>query len=67
MAQLFHPSSNVIAKASVVAVALIVGGLGYIIYAVNQSAYYTNINVARPQPVPLQPTQFPPAECSARA
>jgi hypothetical protein len=53
MAQLFHPSSNVIAKASVVAVALIVGGLGYIIYAVNQSAYYTNINVARQQPVPF--------------
>jgi hypothetical protein len=53
MAQLFHPVSNVIAKASVVAVALIVGGLGYIIYAVNQSAYYTNINVARQQPVPF--------------
>ena len=53
MAQLFHPSSNVIAKASVVAVALIVGGLGYIIYAINQSAYYTNINVARQQPVPF--------------
>ena len=49
MAQLFHPSSNVIAKASVVAVALIVGGLGYLIYAVNQSAYYTNLNVARQQ------------------
>ena len=53
MAQLFHPSSNVIAKASVVAVALIVGGLGYLIYAVNQSAYYTNLNVARQQPVPF--------------
>ncbi len=53
MAQIFHPSSNTIAKASIVAAALLVGGLGYIIYAVNQSAYYTNINVARQQPVPF--------------
>jgi hypothetical protein len=53
MAQIFHPSSNTIAKVSVVAVAFIVGGLGYILYAVNQSAYYTNIKVARQQPVPF--------------
>ena len=53
MAQIFHPISNPIAKASVVAAALIVGGLGYIIYAVNQSAYYTGINEARQQPVPF--------------
>ena len=53
MAQIFHPSSNTIAKASVVAVAFLVGGLGYILYAVNQSAYYTNIKVARQQPVPF--------------
>src|ERR1017187_8618176 len=53
MAQIFHPSSNTIAKASIVAVAFIVGGLGYILYAVNQSAYYTDIKVARQQPVPF--------------
>src|SRR5579862_6446450 len=53
MAQLFHPSANVISKASIVAVALIVGGLGFMAYTVNQSAYYTNIKVARQQPVPF--------------
>ena len=53
MAQIFHPSSNTIAKASIVVVAFIVGGLGYILYAVNQSSYYTSIKVARQQPVPF--------------
>ena len=41
MAQIFHASSNTIAKASIIAVVFLVGGLGYLIYAVNQSAYYT--------------------------
>ena len=53
MAQIFHPISNTIAKASAIAVAFIVGGLGYLIYSVNQSAYYTNVNVARQQAVPF--------------
>jgi formamidopyrimidine-DNA glycosylase len=53
MPQIFHRSSNTIAKASIVAVALLVGGLGFFAYEVNQSGYYSYVNVARQQPVPF--------------
>lgn len=53
MAQIFHRSANTISRASIVGVVVIIGLLGWGIYAVNQSAYFTNIHVARQQPVPF--------------
>ena len=52
MAQIFHYSTNTISKVTIFGAVFILGGLGYVFYAVNQSAYYTNINEARQQPVP---------------
>jgi hypothetical protein len=53
MAQIFHRSTNTISKVTIYGAVFIVGGLGYLIFAVNQSAYYTNVNEARQQPVPF--------------
>jgi formate-dependent nitrite reductase cytochrome c552 subunit len=53
MAQIFHRSTNTIAKVTIFGAALILCGLGYVGYEVSQSAYYTNIHVERPQPVPF--------------
>jgi hypothetical protein len=53
MAQIFHRSANTISKVMIFAAVLIAGGLGYLFYAVNQSAYYTYTKVARQQPVPF--------------
>lgn len=51
MAQIFHPSTNTIAKASIVAAAL--GGLAFVggTYAFQGSPYVTNVRVIRDQPV----------------
>jgi hypothetical protein len=53
MAQIFHRSTNTIARASIFGAVFLAGLLGYLAYEVNQSAYYTEINVARQQPVPF--------------
>ncbi len=53
MAQIFHRSTNTISKVTIFGAVFILGGLGYLIFAVNQSAYYTDVNVARQQPVPF--------------
>jgi hypothetical protein len=53
MAQIFHRSTNTISKVTIFGAVFIVGGLGYLIFAVNQSPYYTDVNVARQQPVPF--------------
>jgi hypothetical protein len=53
MAQIFHRSTNTIARASIFGAVFLAGLLGYLAYEVNQSAYYTEINVAREQPVPF--------------
>jgi len=53
MAQIFHRSTNTISKVTIYGAVFIVGGLGYLIFAVNQSSYYTDVNVARQQPVPF--------------
>jgi hypothetical protein len=50
MAQIFHPSTNVIAKLSIVAVALAVPALGAAAYFTNMS-YATQVNIPREQPV----------------
>jgi hypothetical protein len=51
MAQLFHRSSNTIAKASIVATLLVVGGLLFAALQLQRSPYYTYAGVARMQPV----------------
>lgn len=52
MPQIFHPSTNVISKVSIVALALGVPGLGTAAYFTNMS-YATQVNVPREQPVPF--------------
>ena len=51
MAQLFHASANVVSKASIVIIALVVGVLALVSWEIFNSAYFTNVNVAREQPI----------------
>ncbi|MCI0403974.1 MAG: cytochrome c family protein [Acidobacteria bacterium] len=53
MAQVFHPSTNTIARLSIFGFIFIVGGLGWAVLEVNRSAYVTQAYVARTQPVPF--------------
>jgi Cytochrome c7 and related cytochrome c/Class III cytochrome C family len=53
MPQVFHRSMNVVSRASLVALVLLIGGLGYFCWAVNQSAYYTRAKLSLDQPVPF--------------
>src|SRR5215475_2415059 len=51
MAQIFHPSANTIAKASIFGFIFIVAGIAWVASAWYRSPYFTEVNVARPQPV----------------
>jgi hypothetical protein len=53
MAQIFSRSANSISRLLIFGAVLAVGGLAYIIYTVNESAYFTDVNVDRQQPVPF--------------
>src|SRR5579864_7210870 len=53
MAQIFHRSTNTISKLTIYGALFFVAGLAYLIYSVNQSPYFTDVNVARQQPVPF--------------
>jgi hypothetical protein len=53
MAQIFHPSMNVIAKASILGGIIIIAGLAGIAGEWYRSPYLTNVHVARIQPVPF--------------
>ena len=53
MPQIFHPSSNTLARVSIYGAVLIVAGLGLIASAVVRSPYVTKVGVARDQPVPF--------------
>jgi hypothetical protein len=53
MAQLFHPSMNALAKASIFGALFIVGVVGWIAWQVNRSPYVTGAGAARDQPVPF--------------
>jgi hypothetical protein len=53
MAQTFPRSTNTLAKLTIYGAVFILAGLGYLVYAVNQSSYFTEVNVAREQPVPF--------------
>jgi hypothetical protein len=53
MSQIFHPSTNTIARVSIFGGLFFVGGVLAVVLAVNRSSYVTNAGVARPQPVPF--------------
>lgn len=53
MAQIFHRSTNTISRLSIFGGAFIVAALCCALYAIGKSSYYTEVNVAQPQPVPF--------------
>jgi Cytochrome c7 and related cytochrome c len=53
MAQIFPPSTNTIARASIVGGVLLVAAVGASLYAIGLSSYVTGVGVARVQPVPF--------------
>ena len=53
MAQVFHRSANMIARLSIYGAALIVGVLGFGLYEIALSPWYTDVHVAPVQPVPF--------------
>src|SRR5690348_11752735 len=53
MSQIFHRSMNAVAKASIYGIVILVCVLGYGIWQVNMSSYFTYIQRPIPQPVPF--------------
>jgi hypothetical protein len=53
MAQIFHPSMNTLARASIFGAVFVVALVGWIVWQVNRSPYVTQVGTARDQPVPF--------------
>ena len=53
MSQIFHRSTNALARASIYGAVLIIALIGYVSWQVNQSSYFTYIGEPLPQPVPF--------------
>ncbi len=53
MAQIFPKSANTIAKASIFGLLFIVGASAHVMFTMNESSYYTKVNVPVEQPVPF--------------
>jgi Cytochrome c7 and related cytochrome c/Class III cytochrome C family len=53
MAQIFHHSTNTIARVSIYGAVIIIALLGFAVNVVNQTSYVTEVHNARPQPVPF--------------
>ena len=53
MSQIFHRSTNTIARVSIYGAVILIGLLGYATNVVNQTSYVTEVHNARPQPVPF--------------
>ena len=53
MAQVFHRSTNTLARVTIFGAVFIAAALGFVIYEVNSSPYFTDVNVAQIQPVPF--------------
>ena len=53
MAQIFHRSTNTIARVSIYGAVFLLAIAGYVADAINRSSYFTEVNNARPQPVPF--------------
>jgi hypothetical protein len=53
MSQIFHPSSNTLARVLIYGAVLFLGGLMWTLYSVDRSPYVTDEKVDREQPVPF--------------
>jgi hypothetical protein len=53
MPQIFHSSANTIARASIGALVLLVGGGGFTVFQIARSPYVTGAGIAHEQPVPF--------------
>lgn len=53
MAQIFHRSTNTLSKLSIYGAVFFAGALGFLAFEVNQSSYFTDVNVAQQQLVPF--------------
>jgi hypothetical protein len=53
MAQIFHRSTNTIARISIYGAAVVIAILGWAVYELSASPYVTDVNVAKDQPVPF--------------
>ena len=53
MSQIFHPSMNTVAKATIFGAVFIAAAAGWVGWQVNRSPYVTNAGAPRPQPVPF--------------
>src|SRR5665213_1552891 len=53
MPQVFHRSANLVSRASIYGAAILIGVLGYALYAIALSPWYTDQYVTRQQPVPF--------------
>jgi hypothetical protein len=53
MAQIFHRSANTLSRLSLYGAVFLIAGLSYALYALGESSYFTEVNVAREQPVPF--------------
>jgi Cytochrome c7 and related cytochrome c len=53
MAQIFHPSTNTIARVSIFGAVFLLAALLWLLFAINRSSYVTQAGVVRQQPVPF--------------
>jgi len=53
MAQIFHPSTNTLSKVSIFAGVILIAGLFCVFDLLQRSPYFTQVAVAREQPVPF--------------
>src|SRR6187549_3233334 len=53
MSQIFHRSTNTIAKVSLLALVLLIGGGLWLLAEINRSSYVTGVDIVRDQPVPF--------------
>src|SRR5580692_4875935 len=53
MPQVFHRSSNMISRVSILGGAMFIGVLGFALWGIAMSPWYTEQNVSRQQPVPF--------------
>jgi hypothetical protein len=53
MSQIFHSSANTIARASIGALVLLIGGGGFTVFQIARSPYVTGAGIAHEQPVPF--------------
>ena len=53
MAQVFHRSSNSLARVSIAVLVLVLAGTLWAAYKINAGAFITDVNVAKQQPVPF--------------